>query len=80
VIQLKTEYIKIMKNNPVKKAKIVTKRISEKEYEIIEFDIPIELRQNGIAEQLLKEVTNDADNEGVTLHVDINKIMANKDH
>jgi len=77
---MKDEYIKIIENDPTKKARLVTKRISEKEYEIVEFDIPIELRIKGIEEQLLKEVTDDADNEGITLHVDINRIMAKKDN
>ena len=40
MIQLKAEYIKIIENNPMKKARLVTVRRSENEYEIVEFDIP----------------------------------------
>jgi predicted GNAT family acetyltransferase len=72
---LKAEYIKIIENNPINKAKLITLRRSENEYEIIEFDIPKEYRDKGIEEQLLKEVTDDADDEGITLHVNINNIM-----
>lgn len=75
---MKDEYVKIIENNPTKKARVVTKRISENEYEIVKFDIPAEYIDGGIGEQLLKEIADDADNEGVTLHVDINKIMAEK--
>lgn len=77
MIQLKAEYIRIIENNPLKKARLVTKRISENEYEIVEFDIPEDFRFKGIEDELLKEVTDDADNEGITLHVDINKMVAN---
>ncbi len=78
MIQLKTEYIKIIENNPMKKARLVTIRRSEDEYEIVEFDIPKEYRNKGIEDELLKEVTDDADNEEVVLYVDISKIMAIK--
>lgn len=77
MIPLKAEYIRIIENNPLKKARLVTKRISENEYEIVEFDIPEDFRFKGIEDELLKEVTDDADNEGITLHVDINKMVAN---
>lgn len=66
-----TEYIKVIENNPMKKAA----RISEDEYEIVEFYVPKEYRNKGIEEELLKKVTDDADNEGVTLRVDINNMM-----
>lgn len=75
---MKAEYIKIIENNPTKKARLLTERISKNEYEIVEFDIPVEHRDKGIEDELLKEVTYDADNERITLHVDINKIMTNK--
>lgn len=75
MIQLKAEYIKIIENNPMKKARLVTVRRSENEYEIVEFDIPEEYRNKGIEDELLKSVTHDADEQGITLHVDINKIM-----
>jgi hypothetical protein len=72
---MKNEYIKTIENNPTKKVRIVTKRISEKEYEMVKFDIPTEDTDGEIVEQLLKEITDDADNEGIYLSVDINKIM-----
>lgn len=78
MIQLKDEYIKIIENNPMKKARLLTVRRSENEYEIVEFDIPEEYRNKGIEDELLREITDDADNEGVTLHVDINKIIPRK--
>ena len=59
----------------MKKARLLTVRRSENEYEIVEFDIPEEYRNKGIEDELLKETTDDADNEEVVLHVDINKIM-----
>lgn len=74
---MKTEYIKIIENNPMKKARLVTMRRSENEYEIVEFDIPKEYRDKGIEYKLLKEVTDDADEQGITLYVDIDKIIAN---
>lgn len=73
---MKTEYTKIIENS-TKKARLLTKRISDLEYEIVEMDIPIELRFSGIEDELLKEVTDDADNEGITLRVDINRMMTN---
>lgn len=79
MIQLKTEYIKIIENNPMKKARLVTIRRSEDEYEIVEFDIPKEYRNKGIEDELLKEVTDDADNEEVVLYADISKITSKKD-
>lgn len=75
---MKDEYIKIIENNPMKKARLVTVRRGENEYEIVEFDIPEEYRNKGIEDELLKEVTEDADNQGITLHVDINKIMTKR--
>ena len=72
---MKTEYIKIIENNPMKKARLTTVRRGESEYEIVEFYIPKEYRNKGIEEELLKEVTDDADNDGAILHVDINKIL-----
>ena len=71
---MKTEYIKVIENDNMKKARFITTKRGENEYEIIEFDIPEEYRNKGIEEELLKEVTDDADNEGITLHVDIDKI------
>lgn len=59
----------------MKKARLVTVRISENEYEIVEFDIPKEYRNKGIEDELLKEVTDDADDKGVTLRVNIDKIL-----
>ncbi len=76
---MKTEYIKIVDNDPTKKARIKTKKISEKDYEIIEMYVPLELNSSVIGEELLKEVTDDADREGIVLHVDINKILPKKD-
>lgn len=78
MIQLKDEYIKIIENNPMKKARLLTVRRSENEYEIVEFNIPEEYRNKGIEEELLKEVTDDADDQGITLHVDINNIMSRR--
>lgn len=78
MIQLKDEYIKIIENSPVKKARLVTVRRGENEYEIVEFDIPEEYRNKGIEDELLKEITDDADNEGITLQVNINKIMTKR--
>lgn len=75
---MKAEYIKIIENNPMKKARLVTVRRGENEYEIVEFDIPEEYRNKGIEDELLKEVTDDADNEEVVLHIDINKIMTKR--
>lgn len=75
MIKLKAEYVKIIENDPIKKARLLTERISENEYEIVKLDIPVEYRNEGIEEELLKEVTDDADNEGITLHVDINKMI-----
>lgn len=72
---MKAEYVKIIENDPTRKATLLTKKISENEYEIIKLDIPKEYWYKGIEEELLKEVTDDADNEGVTLHVDINKMI-----
>lgn len=71
---MKTEYIKIIDHDPEKKARILTKKINENNYEIIEMDIPVEYRFKGIENELLEEVTDDADRENVTLHVDINNI------
>lgn len=75
---MKSEYIKIVGNDPMKKARLLTKRINEHEYEIIELDIPEEYIDKGIGEELLKELTDDADNEGITLSVNINKMMTKK--
>lgn len=72
---MKNEYIKIIENDPTKKVRIITKRISEKSYEIVKLDIPTEDINGETVEQLLKEITDDADNEGIYLSVDINKIM-----
>ena len=79
MIQLKDEYIKIIGNNPMKIARLLTVRRSENEYEIIEMDIPVEFIIKGIEDELIKEVTDDADREGIILHVDINKILSKKD-
>lgn len=73
---MKAEYIKIIDNDPTKKAMLLTVRISESEYEIVELVIPEGYRNEGIEDELLKEVTEDADNQGITLLVDINKMMA----
>ena len=72
---MKTEYIKVIENDNMKKARLLTTKRGENEYEIIEFDIPEEYRNKGIEEELLKEVTDYADNEGITLYVDIDKIL-----
>ena len=71
---MKTEYIKVIENDNMKKARLLTTKRGENEYETIEFDIPEEYRNKGIEEELLKEVTDYADNEGITLYVDIDKI------
>jgi predicted GNAT family acetyltransferase len=76
---LKTEYVKIIDNDPTKKARILTRKISESEYEIIEMYVPMESNFKGIEEELLKEVTDDADRERITLHVDVNRILSKKD-
>jgi len=76
---MKTEYIKIIDNESTKKARIVTRKLSEIDYEIIDMHIPIEFSHTKIGEDLLKEVTADADRESVTLHVDINRILSKKD-
>ncbi len=73
---MKAEYVKIIDNDPMKKARLLTVRISESEYEIVELVIPEGYRNEGIEDELLKEVTEDADNQGITLLVDINKMMA----
>lgn len=73
---MKEEYVKIAENNPKKIARAVLKRLNEKEYEIVKFAAPIELIDGGLGEQLLQEIADDADNEGVVLRVDINKIMS----
>ena len=75
---MKEEYTKIAESDPTKKARAVLKRLSEKEYEIVKFDAPIELIDGGLGERLLQEIIDDADNEGVILHMDINKIIAEK--
>ena len=62
----------------MKKARLLTVRRSENEYEIVELDIPEEYRNKGIEEELLKEITDDADNEGIILRVDINKMVAKR--
>lgn len=72
---MKVEYVKIIENDYTKKARLITERISENEYEIVEFGIPEEYRNKGFEEELLEEVAGDADNEGVTLRVDIDKII-----
>ena len=76
---MKTEYIKIVDNDPTKKARIVTRKLSENDYEIIDMYIPIECNSLTIGDEILKEVTADADREGITLHVDINNILSKKD-
>jgi len=76
---MKTEYIKIIDNESTKKARIVTRKLSETDYEIIDMYIPIEYSLTEIGEDLLKEVIADADGEGVTLHVDVNRILSKKD-
>lgn len=75
---MKEEYVRIIDNDPTKKARVITKRISEKEYEIVKFDVPVECIDGETWERLLQEITEDADKEGVTLSVDINKIMSEK--
>jgi N-acetylglutamate synthase-like GNAT family acetyltransferase len=75
---MKEEYVRIIENDPTKKARIITKKISEKEYEIVKFEIPVEYVDGGVGEQLLQEITEDADKEGIALSVDINKIMSEK--
>ena len=72
---MKAEYVKMIENDPMKKARLITARRGENDYEIVKFDIPEEYRNKGIEEKLLKEITEDADNEGITLRVDINKII-----
>ena len=71
---MKAEYVKMIEND-MKKARLITARRGENDYEIVKFDIPEEYRNKGIEEKLLKEITEDADNEGITLRVDINKII-----
>jgi hypothetical protein len=75
---MKDEYIKIAENDPTKKARAILKRLNEKEYEMVKFEAPIELIDGGLGEQLLQEIVDDADKEGVTLHVDINKMLIEK--
>ncbi len=72
---MKGEYKKILDNNSTKTARIVTKKLNEKEYEIVEMDIHTEFNFEETGYELLREVTFDADREGITLCVDINKIM-----
>jgi hypothetical protein len=73
---MKDEYIRIIDGDPTRKAIATTKKISDLEYEIVEFDIPVDYIE--IGEELLKEITADADNEGITLKVDIDKILPDK--
>lgn len=75
---MKEEYIKIIGNDNKKEARAVLKRLNEKEYEIVKFVSPIELIDGGLGEKLLQEIIDDADNEGVALSVNINKIMSEK--
>lgn len=72
---MKDEYVRIIENDPTKKARAVLERIGDLEYEIVKFDIPTGYTDGEVGEQLLKEITDDADSEGVTLHADINRIM-----
>ena len=73
---MKDEYIRTIDGDPTKKAIVITKRISDLEYEIIKFDIPIGHIE--IGEELLKEITADADKDGITLRADIDKILPEK--
>ncbi len=77
---MKTEYIKIIDNDPMKKARIITRKLSEDNYEIVDMYVPMGPGFSEIGEELLREVTADADKESVTLHVDINRILSKKDH
>lgn len=76
---MKTEYVKIIDNDPTKKVRIITRKLSENDYEIVDMYVPMESNFKGIEEELLKEVTADADREGITLHADINRILSKKD-
>ena len=76
---MKTEYVKIIENDPTKKARLVTAKRSENEYEIVEFYVPREYIDKGIGEELLEEVTSDADKEMITLHMNIDKILRGKE-
>jgi len=76
---MKTEYIKIIGNDPTKKAKITVRKISENDYEIVDMYVPMGSGFTEIGEELLNEVTADADKESITLHVDINRILSKKD-
>lgn len=73
---MKYEYTRIIEGCPKKMARIVTKRISDLEYEIVKFEIPT--CHTEIGEELLKEITDDADKNGITLKVDIDKILPEK--
>lgn len=49
----------------MKKARLLTVRRSENEYEIVEFDIPKEYRDKGIEDELLKKVTDNPTMRGL---------------
>lgn len=76
---MKKDYIKIINNDPTRKARITTRKLSDTDYEIIDMYVPMGSDYVEIGEELLREVTADADKESVMLHVDINKILSKKD-
>ena len=73
---MKLEYEKEIEGFTGQKARLLVLKINEKEFELMHFDIPEECGSKTfeIMEELLGQVTSDADKEDIVLRVDFKKV------
>ena len=72
---MKLEYEKEIEGFTGQKARLLLSKINQKEFELMHFDIPEECGSKiEIMEELLGQVTSDADKEDIILRVDFKKV------